>query len=121
LCLPKVNSWFSQQEKLGTMLDKTMRIEKIVPGLATALQIEQDKMLILEKSASYVFSDLSSEVVTEFTSLAGIMARHYALRDGLTPEVHCCLYFIIIVHTSDVFCGFFSAIWIFNCVKRKPG
>ncbi|KAJ1692807.1 hypothetical protein LUZ63_009505 [Rhynchospora breviuscula] len=74
-------------EKLGTMLDKTKRIEKMVPGLATALQIEQNKMPILEKSASYVMSDLSSEVVTEFTSLAGIMARHYALTDGLTEEV----------------------------------
>ncbi|KAF3332393.1 glycine--tRNA ligase 2 [Carex littledalei] len=74
-------------EKLGTMLDKTVRIEETVPGLAKALQIEQNKMPILEKSASYVMSDLSSAVVTEFTSLAGIMARHYALRDGLTEEV----------------------------------
>jgi glycyl-tRNA synthetase len=96
LGFPKVNSWFSQQEKLGTMLDKTMRFEKTVPGLAKALQIEQDKMPVLEKSASYVLSDLSSEVVTEFTSLAGIMSRHYALRDGLTAEVLFCLYFIII-------------------------
>lgn len=97
------------------MLDKTMRIEQTVHGLAKALQIEQNKMPILEKSASYVMSDLSSAVVTEFTSLAGIMARHYALRDGLTEEVLFCLYcIIIVVHISKVFCQFFSAIWSFN-------
>lgn len=92
------------------MLDKTMRIEKTVPGLATALQIEQNKMPILEKSASYVMSDLSSEVVTEFTSLAGIMARHYALRDGLAAEVLFCLYYFIIVHILVILCGFLSNI-----------
>ncbi|GFP90523.1 glycine--tRNA ligase 2 chloroplastic/mitochondrial [Phtheirospermum japonicum] len=32
-------------------------------------------------------SDLSSAVVTEFTSLAGVMARHYALRDGYSEKV----------------------------------
>jgi glycyl-tRNA synthetase len=32
-------------------------------------------------------SDLATAVVTEFTALSGIMARHYALREGYSAQV----------------------------------
>jgi glycyl-tRNA synthetase len=42
---------------------------------------------IIKDAAALAMSDLATSVVTEFTSLAGIMARHYALRDGIPEQV----------------------------------
>jgi len=69
------------------MLDKMMRVETLVSKLASSLGIERDQFQTVQEAASLAMSDLATAVVTEFTSLAGIMARHYALRDGYSEEV----------------------------------
>ncbi|KAF2311052.1 hypothetical protein GH714_019304 [Hevea brasiliensis] len=74
-------------EKLGTMLDKTMRIENMVTKLSLQLGIREDMLQIVQDAASLAMSDLATAVVTEFTSLSGIMARHYALRDGCSEQI----------------------------------
>ncbi|XP_039134107.1 LOW QUALITY PROTEIN: glycine--tRNA ligase, chloroplastic/mitochondrial 2 [Dioscorea cayenensis subsp. rotundata] len=74
-------------EKLGTMLDKVSRIEKTVGKLSTALGLSRSFVPVLEEAAGLAMSDLATSVVTEFTSLAGIMGRHYALRDGYSQQV----------------------------------
>ncbi|XWS35598.1 hypothetical protein CRYUN_Cryun20dG0010900 [Craigia yunnanensis] len=73
-------------EKLGTMLDKMMRVESMVPKLSMDLRVKEDMLLIIKEAASLAMSDLATAVVTEFTSLSGIMARHYALRDGYSEQ-----------------------------------
>jgi len=76
-----------KQEKLGTMLDKMTRVENMVTELSRILDINEDVQQIIRDAASLAMSDLSTAVVTEFTSLSGIMGRHYALRDGYSEQV----------------------------------
>ncbi|XP_042490114.1 glycine--tRNA ligase, chloroplastic/mitochondrial 2 [Macadamia integrifolia] len=74
-------------EKLGTMLDKMIRVQHIVTKLGLAMGIDEDKLPVIQDAASLAMSDLATAVVMEFTSLSGIMARHYALRDGYPIQV----------------------------------
>nr|XP_043624366.1 glycine--tRNA ligase, chloroplastic/mitochondrial 2 isoform X2 [Erigeron canadensis] len=74
-------------EKLGTMEDKMIRVESTITQLGLALGISEDKLQITQEAASLAMSDLSTAVVTEFTSLSGIMARHYALREGYSQQI----------------------------------
>ncbi|XP_076949144.1 glycine--tRNA ligase, chloroplastic/mitochondrial 2-like [Bidens hawaiensis] len=74
-------------EKLGTMEDKMIRVESTVNELGLALGLSEDKLQIAREAASLAMSDLSTAVVTEFTSLSGIMARRYALREGYSQQV----------------------------------
>lgn len=69
------------------MLDKMIRVQNMVAELSLALQVNEDKLQIIQDAASLAMSDLATAVVTEFTSLSGIMARHYALRDGYSEQV----------------------------------
>ena len=69
------------------MLDKMNRLEKMVTKLCLALEVDEDLLPVVEEAASLALSDLATSVVTEFTSLSGIMARHYALRDGYSEQV----------------------------------
>lgn len=76
-----------KQEKLGTMLDKMMRVQHMVSEVSLALGIIEETLEIIQEAASLAMSDLATAVVTEFTSLSGIMARHYALKDGYSEQV----------------------------------
>lgn len=69
------------------MLDKMTRVENTVTKLNFALGINNDQLPVVQEAASLALSDLSTAVVTEFTSLSGIMARHYALKDGYSEQV----------------------------------
>lgn len=69
------------------MLDKMMRVENMVTKLSLDLGIAEDRLQTVQEAASLAMSDLATAVVTEFTSLSGIMARHYALRDGYSEQV----------------------------------
>lgn len=69
------------------MLNKMNRLEKMVTKLCLALEVDEDLLPVVEEAASLALSDLATSVVTEFTSLSGIVARHYALRDGYSEQV----------------------------------
>jgi hypothetical protein len=69
------------------MLDKMTRVENTVAELALILGINERTVPIIKDAAALAMSDLATSIVTEFTSLAGIMARHYALRDSIPEEV----------------------------------
>lgn len=88
------------QEKLGTMLDKMTRVETIVTKLASSMGFQSEQFQTIQEAASLAMSDLSTAVVTEFTSLAGIMARHYALRDGYSEQVAEAVFEIILPRNS---------------------
>ncbi|KAH9300590.1 hypothetical protein KI387_012173, partial [Taxus chinensis] len=75
------------QERLGSMLDKSKRVEKIVSRLGAAMRLEENKLSVAQSAAEVTMSDLATTMVMEFTSLAGIMGRHYALREGYSQEV----------------------------------
>lgn len=67
------------QEKLGSMLDKNIRIESIVSELVSNLKISDSDTVIIKRAAFLCKSDLVTQMVIELTSLAGVMGREYAL------------------------------------------
>ncbi|CAI5951429.1 unnamed protein product [Closterium sp. NIES-65] len=75
------------QAKLGSMLDKSERIEAITPLLCTALHLSPSDFAAAQQAARLCMADLGTAVVMEFTGLAGIMGRHYAEREGLGEEL----------------------------------
>ncbi len=74
------------QSELGSMLDKNQRIEKLAPQIGRMLGLEA-ALPLLERAAYLAKADLVTQMVTEMTSLQGIMGREYALHSGEAPEV----------------------------------
>lgn len=73
------------QEDLGSMLDKTRRIEALVGDLAARTELEGEALETARRAAALSKADLVTRMVIEMTSLQGIMGAHYALRSG-EPE-----------------------------------
>ncbi len=75
------------QERLGSMLDKTQRLEQLVPQLAGMLGLSAEETGVALRAAHLCKADLATEMVVEFTSLQGVMGREYALKSGEDPAV----------------------------------
>jgi glycyl-tRNA synthetase len=69
-------------EKLGSMGERAGRIGSIALALADRLDaaVVAPERDALERAAELVKFDLATQMVTELTSLAGVMAREYATR-----------------------------------------
>lgn len=74
------------QSDLGTLLDKTHRVESLITPLAAALGM-LDAQATAAHAARLARADLASSTVMEMTALAGTMGRHYALQEGLPSAV----------------------------------
>jgi len=70
------------QEKLGTMYDKTIRLQRLSGKISDYLEVgEETKKNVLR--ASYLSkADLVTKMVTEFTELQGKMGMEYAEKSG---------------------------------------
>jgi glycyl-tRNA synthetase len=79
--LPRLDT-LTFQEQLGSMLDKTRRLEKLVPQLAKMLGLNDKERKIAQRAAHLCKADLATQMVVEFTSLQGVMGREYALKSG---------------------------------------
>jgi glycyl-tRNA synthetase len=75
------------QFDLGSMLDKTRRLEKSVPVLAGMLGLSEAETAVAGRAATLAKADLASSMVVEMTSLQGIMGGHYAQLSGESAEV----------------------------------
>ncbi len=75
------------QIKLGSMLDKSRRIERLVNELAEPLELEGKEKETALRAAMLCKADLVSKMVVEMTSLQGTMGRFYALKSGEPEEV----------------------------------
>ena len=73
------------QERLGSVLDKVHRLQKLAPELAEVLGLDAEQAQMATRAASLAKSDLATQLVVEFTSLQGQMGRHYATLSG-EPE-----------------------------------
>jgi glycyl-tRNA synthetase len=73
--------------KLGSMLDKSERIEKLVNDLIPMLKLEKDEAVFARRAARLMKADLATQMVTEMTSLQGIIGGEYALRSGEQKDV----------------------------------
>ncbi len=75
------------QEKLGTMLDKTTRIEALAKHLADDAGLAAADAAEAERAAHLCKADLVTSAVIEFTSVQGVMGSYYAAASGETSQV----------------------------------
>ena len=75
------------QEKLGSVLDKVGRIERLTAWLAGDLHLEADAAEAAARAAHLCKADLATGMVVEMTSLQGEVGRQYARADGESEAV----------------------------------
>ena len=75
------------QKQLGSMLDKSERIVNLAALLAPMLGLSDAERQHAQRAAFLAKADLVTQMVTEMTSLQGIIGREYALRSGEDPAV----------------------------------
>ena len=79
--LPRLDT-LTFQEKLGSMLDKSKRLERLAPLMGRALGMSEAELAATGRAAHLSKADLATQLVVEFTSLQGFMGRHYARLAG---------------------------------------
>ncbi len=82
--LPRLDT-LTFQERLGSMLDKVRRIEKLAPRIGEMLGLDAAGLMTVRRVAELCKADLATQMVVEMTSLQGIMGREYARLSG-EPE-----------------------------------
>ena len=75
------------QADLGSMLDKTHRLEKLTPVIAGMIGLNEEETAVSKRAASLAKADLATDMVVEMTSLQGVMGGHYAKRSGESEAV----------------------------------
>lgn len=73
--------------KLGSMLDRVERLEKLVVEIARRLPGAQRKVLMAKEAAALCKCDLVTGMVGEFPELQGVMGRYYALAEDAPEEI----------------------------------
>ncbi len=89
--LPRLNT-MTFQEKLGSMLDKAQRLEKLAPACGELLGLSEAELEATHRAAHLCKADLATQMVVEMTSLQGIMGREYARLGGESEEVALALF-----------------------------
>ncbi|MFQ5577269.1 MAG: glycine--tRNA ligase subunit beta, partial [Anaerolineae bacterium] len=84
--LPRLDT-LTFQEKLGSMLDKTGRLEALAPQIGRMLGLSSAELETLTRAARLCKADLATQMVVEFTGLQGVMGCEYALRSGEAEAV----------------------------------
>jgi glycyl-tRNA synthetase len=70
------------QERLGSVLDKVGRVERLTAILAQHLGLDAAAAATAARAAHLSKADLATNMVVEMTSLQGEVGRQYALADG---------------------------------------
>jgi glycyl-tRNA synthetase len=70
------------QAELGSMLDKSRRIERLVERLADPFELTTSERGTALRAARLCKADLATQMVRDMTSLQGAMGRYYALQSG---------------------------------------
>ncbi len=84
--LPRLDTLIFQ-EQLGSMLDKSKRLETLAPQLGEALGLAAEEVATVARAAHLCKADLATNMVVEFTSLQGVMGYEYAKRSGESEAV----------------------------------
>ena len=79
------------QEKLGTYADKVKRVARLSRKINTLTKAKVDKAA-LETAVQWSKSDLTADMVREFTDLQGIVGGLYAKHDGASEDVWRAIY-----------------------------
>ncbi|MEP1471367.1 MAG: glycine--tRNA ligase subunit beta [Halieaceae bacterium] len=72
------------QKQLGTLLDKTHRVQSLAGALADLIGADR---ALAERAALLSKTDLVCDMVLEFSDMQGIAGSYYALNDGENAEV----------------------------------
>lgn len=80
------------QEGLGTLYDKTQRIEKLAAFIVQNTGADECLITDIARAAKLSKADLVTAMVYEFTELQGVMGREYALLNGEKPIVADAIY-----------------------------
>jgi glycyl-tRNA synthetase len=75
------------QAKLGSMLDKSGRVERLTETLAPILKLTAAQSAAAVRAAHLCKADLATQMVVEMTSLQGVIGRYYAADSGESEEV----------------------------------
>lgn len=75
------------QEKLGSVLDKTNRMTRLILVCAELLKADDAVAKLCERAAYLAKADLVTNAVVEFTSQQGVMGGYYARAMGEDPRV----------------------------------
>ena len=73
--------------KLGSMADKTQRLQKLSEFLCQKLGYAADVTTRAVTASRYAKADLSSGMVGEFPELQGIMGQYYAREQGIDAKI----------------------------------
>ncbi len=84
--LPRLNT-LAFQHKLGSMLAKTERIEKLTAAISPLVGLSETETQTALQAAHLCKADLVSHMVVEMTSLQGIMGKYYAQNADLPEAV----------------------------------
>jgi glycyl-tRNA synthetase len=84
--LPRLDT-LTFQEKLGSMLDKSQRLEQLVPCLGQMVGLPETEIATATRAARLCKADLATQMVVEFTSLQGVMGQEYARKSGESDGV----------------------------------
>ncbi|MEW5988061.1 MAG: glycine--tRNA ligase subunit beta [Chloroflexota bacterium] len=79
--LPRLGT-LTFQAKLGSMLDKARRVEKLTGEVARLLALSGEETAVAQRAAALAKADLATSLVVEMTSLQGILGGHYARLSG---------------------------------------
>ncbi|MFC4698799.1 glycine--tRNA ligase subunit beta [Glaciecola siphonariae] len=75
------------QKSLGSIADKSKRVANITQIIGKLMHVDDATLSYAKRAAYLAKADLVSNMVMEFTSVQGIMGRHYAQHDGEADEV----------------------------------
>jgi glycyl-tRNA synthetase len=84
--LPRLDT-LTFQEQLGSMLDKSKRLETLVLAVGQGLDLDDAGLEAAARAAHLAKADLAAQLVVELTSLQGVMGREYARLSGEAEEV----------------------------------
>ncbi|MGH3886513.1 MAG: glycine--tRNA ligase subunit beta, partial [Pseudonocardiaceae bacterium] len=74
-------------DRLGSLHDRADRIAAVAAELADLVGLDDQQRRTLDRARHLTKFDLGSQLVTELTSLAGVMAAEYATAAGEPPAV----------------------------------
>ena len=84
--LPRLDT-LTYQEELGSVRDKSQRIERLLAVVANDLGLTEHGTNTAKRAARLCKADLATGMVVEITALQGVMGRYYALSSGETDAV----------------------------------
>lgn len=75
------------EDRLGTVADRADRIAALALGLAANAGLDEEALATVRRAGALAKFDLASQMVVEFSGLAGVMAEEYARHAGEPAEV----------------------------------